>query len=281
VTKKKEKKTVQNDEDAEDSDGNEDSSENDSENELLQNSPLVSKKRKIDTTIGTPSKLAKTLTKDSPQKLTPKKGQVNGDDEDDDDDEGEKKVDSGATNQDQECQIYFGNVPFTLDEAAIRKIFKDCGEIASVQMIKDKLTGNFKGYGFLKFSKQDTVKKALELDGKELNGRNLRVVQGTNFSPKAKSANLSIYFGNSPPDLKESDLRELFKDCGEIAKIRLLNNPHSGEFRRSGFVDFASSEAAKKALKKNGDTIRNYELRVGRPQKTHQKENRTSLGGIF
>jgi len=238
----------------------------------------ISKKRKIDTKNSTPNKAAKTESKDSPKKKgtllkdTKKKDQLNGDqeeeeddDNDDDDDEIEEIKESGTTNEENKNQIYFGNVPFSLDEGSIKNIFKDCGEIVELNLIRDKSTGVFKGYGFIKFSSEESVKKASQLNGKDVNGRSLRVVQGTNIKPKEKPQVKTIYFGNTPLDIREEDIREFFKDCGQIVKIRLLKNPETGEFRRSGFVEFETDEGAKKALKKMVITYKTKKLRSEDP----------------
>jgi len=194
------------------------------------------------------------------------------DDNDDDDDEIEEIKESGTTNEENKNQIYFGNVPFSLDEGSIKNIFKDCGEIVELNLIRDKSTGVFKGYGFIKFSSEESVKKASQLNGKDVNGRSLRVVQGTNIKPKEKPQVKTIYFGNTPLDIREEDIREFFKDCGQIVKIRLLKNPETGEFRRSGFVEFETDEGAKKALKKNGDNLQDKEIKVGRSRQQPKKE---------
>jgi len=272
--KKKEikKQSEDEEEDAEDSSsGNEDSSANvpedssgeDSDAMLHEEVLKVSKKRKLEPKSLTPSKAAKTQLKESPKKS---KVQVNGDDENEE----------GGSNESKKCEIYFGNLPFSFNEPAIKNIFQECGEIISLKLIKEQHTGRFKGFGFMKFANEESVKKAMELNGKEIEGRNLKVVPGTNLVSKGKIEMKSVYFGNTPPDLNEKEIREVFKDCGQILKVRLLTNPHTGEFRRSGFVDFETAEGAKKGLKKNGDTIRSYEIKVSRPSSNQQEKKNIS-----
>jgi len=219
----------------------------------------------------TPTKVAKTQDTDSPKKSITKKVQVIGHDD-------HPNGADASPKESDECKIYFGNLPFSADEPTIRNIFHECGEIQNIQLITDKNSGKFKGYGFLKFSKEDSVKKALLLNRKDVDGRNLKVVDAKVFSQKTHVKEFkSVYIGNMPPDLREEELRECFKDCGQILHVRLLKDQQTGEFRRSGFIDFETVEGAKKAMKKNGDNIRDFEIKVAKTATSQQKNSPSQL----
>ena len=76
-------------------------------------------------------------------------------------------------------KIYIGNLSFRSDPSevitALEEQFGVCGEIDDISVIEDRQTGKIKGFGFISFSKEEAVKKALELDGQDLLGRPLRV----------------------------------------------------------------------------------------------------------
>jgi len=75
----------------------------------------------------------------------------------------------------QQNKLYVGNFPFSVDEAQLRELFSAYGEISELALITDRDTGRSKGFAFITFASQQAAEKALELDGKDLGGRKLRV----------------------------------------------------------------------------------------------------------
>jgi RNA recognition motif-containing protein len=72
--------------------------------------------------------------------------------------------------------IYVGNLSFDLGENDLRKAFEEFGSVDSVKIIMDKYTNRSKGFGFIEMSNDEEGKKAIsELDGKDLDGRALKV----------------------------------------------------------------------------------------------------------
>ncbi len=77
-----------------------------------------------------------------------------------------------------ECRvnIYIGNLSFETTEDQLRKAFEAHGEVSSVNIIKDKLTGDSRGFAFVEMSDSGSAKTAIgALDGNELEGRSLKV----------------------------------------------------------------------------------------------------------
>ena len=72
--------------------------------------------------------------------------------------------------------IYVGNLNYKLQESELEEIFAEYGEVSSVKIITDKYTGKSKGFGFVEMPEDEQAESAIEaLDGKEVNGRQLRV----------------------------------------------------------------------------------------------------------
>ncbi len=73
-------------------------------------------------------------------------------------------------------KLYVGNLDYNLDESQLQKYFEKYGEVSSVTIIKDKDTGESKGYGFVEMADKEGGKKALErMNGSEVNGRRIKV----------------------------------------------------------------------------------------------------------
>ncbi|MFN5251492.1 MAG: RNA recognition motif domain-containing protein [Bacteroidia bacterium] len=72
--------------------------------------------------------------------------------------------------------LYIGNLAYTVREQELREFFEQCGEVSSAKVISDKMSGRSKGFGFVEMPNDAEGNKAIEtLDGKELNGRPIRV----------------------------------------------------------------------------------------------------------
>jgi cold-inducible RNA-binding protein len=72
--------------------------------------------------------------------------------------------------------IYVGNLDYSVTEDDLRKAFEPFGKVDSVNIIKDKYTGQSKGFGFIEMPAAGEAQAAIEqLNGKELKGRTLNV----------------------------------------------------------------------------------------------------------
>ena len=72
--------------------------------------------------------------------------------------------------------IYIGNMSFDTTEDQLREAFTGFGEVSTVNIIKDKYTGEPRGFGFVEMSGKDEAMAAISgLNGQDLNGRALNV----------------------------------------------------------------------------------------------------------
>jgi RNA recognition motif-containing protein len=74
--------------------------------------------------------------------------------------------------------IYVGNLPYTITEDELRGVFADHGEVATVNIITDKFSGQSKGFGFVEMPNQAEAEAAIEtLNESDVKGRNIKVNQ--------------------------------------------------------------------------------------------------------
>lgn len=72
--------------------------------------------------------------------------------------------------------IYVGNLSRDTAEADLRQAFEAHGQVATVSIIKDKYSGESKGFGFVEMPAKAEAEAAItNLNGKELNGRTLNI----------------------------------------------------------------------------------------------------------
>jgi RNA recognition motif-containing protein len=72
--------------------------------------------------------------------------------------------------------IFVGSIPFKLKEDELRELFEKYGKVTTVSIIKNKMTGQNKGFAFVDMPDGEAVRRAVfELNGYELMGRNIVV----------------------------------------------------------------------------------------------------------
>lgn len=72
--------------------------------------------------------------------------------------------------------IYVGSINFKMNEADLKELFEEYGEVASAKIIMDKYSGKSKGFGFVEMPNDAEAKKAIEeLNGAEVQGRKIIV----------------------------------------------------------------------------------------------------------
>jgi cold-inducible RNA-binding protein len=75
-------------------------------------------------------------------------------------------------------KLYVGGLAYSVTEAELEAFFAEQGKVTSVAVIKDRDSGQSKGFGFVEMEDLKDGQKAIqELNGKELSGRALVVNQ--------------------------------------------------------------------------------------------------------
>ncbi|MCD7470855.1 hypothetical protein HAX54_011039 [Datura stramonium] len=203
-----------------------------------------------------------------------------------DDDEGGLS-DEGASygggeerNASPDLKIFVGNLPFSIDSAALAEIFERAGNVEMVEVIYDKLTGRSRGFGFVTMSSKEDVEAACQqFNGYEIDGRALRVNSGP---PPAKRENSfrdnssfgggrgggsmdssnRVYVGNLAWGVDQLALETLFSEQGKVVDAKVVYDRDSGRSRGFGFVTYSSAEEVNNAIESldgvdlNGRAIR-------------------------
>ncbi len=72
--------------------------------------------------------------------------------------------------------IYVGNLSSDVKDEMIREAFESYGEVTSARVIKDKYSGQSRGFGFVEMTTSSQAQTAIRsLNGKELLGKELNV----------------------------------------------------------------------------------------------------------
>jgi cold-inducible RNA-binding protein len=73
-------------------------------------------------------------------------------------------------------KLYVGNLPYDITEQGLTALFGESGSVTSVAIIKDRHSGQSKGFGFVEMSSQVEAEDAIQrFNGYDLGGRQLKV----------------------------------------------------------------------------------------------------------
>ncbi len=75
-----------------------------------------------------------------------------------------------------ESKLYVGNLSYSTTEEGLRALFAEAGTVTSVEIIKDRMTGQSKGFAFVQMSTAGEAEAAIQkFNGYKLDNRELRV----------------------------------------------------------------------------------------------------------
>jgi len=87
-------------------------------------------------------------------------------------------------------KLYVGNLSYDMTEDALKDTFSAAGTVESAIIIKDKMSGRSKGFGFVEMSTDEEAQKAIEmLNGKEHDGRALTVNEARPMEERPRREN--------------------------------------------------------------------------------------------
>ncbi len=72
-------------------------------------------------------------------------------------------------------KLYVGNLPFSATEESVRALFTPHGTVETLSLVSDRDSGQPRGFGFIEMSNSDAARAIQALNGKDFEGRALRV----------------------------------------------------------------------------------------------------------
>jgi RNA recognition motif-containing protein len=75
-------------------------------------------------------------------------------------------------------KLYVGNLSYVTTDTALSELFGAVGEVLSVNLITDRMTGRSKGFAFVEMAEHTAALEAIEqLNGREVDGRSIKVAE--------------------------------------------------------------------------------------------------------
>jgi RNA recognition motif-containing protein len=86
-------------------------------------------------------------------------------------------------------KLYVGGLPYATTQDELKQAFMAAGNVESVTILTDKMTGRSRGFGFVEMSSDDEAQKAIEMfNGKDFQGRKLTVNEARPMEARAPRA---------------------------------------------------------------------------------------------
>jgi cold-inducible RNA-binding protein len=72
-------------------------------------------------------------------------------------------------------KLYVGNLPWSTTDSDLEELFGAVGTVESAAVVADRETGRSRGFGFVEMSQSDGARAIAELNGNQIDGREIRV----------------------------------------------------------------------------------------------------------
>jgi len=163
-------------------------------------------------------------------------------------------VGSLSGGEDSKTNLIVNYLPQTMTQEEIRSLFSSIGEVESCKLIRDKVTGQSLGYGFVNYVRAEDADKAINtLNGLRLQNKTIKVSFARPSSEAIKGANL--YVSGIPKSMTQQELEALFTPFGRIITSRILCDNITGLSKGVGFVRYDQRIEAERAIKHLHNTI--------------------------
>ncbi|XP_026276251.1 ELAV-like protein 3 isoform X18 [Frankliniella occidentalis] len=173
---------------------------------------------------------------------------------------------SSSQSEESKTNLIVNYLPQTMTQEEIRSLFSSIGEVESCKLIRDKVTGQSLGYGFVNYHRPEDAEKAINtLNGLRLQNKTIKVSFARPSSEAIKGANL--YVSGLPKSMTQQDLENLFSPYGRIITSRILcDNMSVRQFvsgsdnvpclsKGVGFIRFDQRMEAERAIQELNGTV--------------------------
>ncbi|XP_033188393.1 ELAV-like protein 2 isoform X10 [Bombus vosnesenskii] len=159
-----------------------------------------------------------------------------------------------ASQEESKTNLIVNYLPQSMTQDEIRSLFASIGEVESCKLIRDKLTGQSLGYGFVNYHRPEDAEKAINtLNGLRLQNKTIKVSYARPSSEAIKGANL--YVSGLPKNMTQQDLENLFNPYGRIITSRILCDNITGLSKGVGFIRFDQRVEAERAIQELNGTV--------------------------
>jgi len=161
-------------------------------------------------------------------------------------------------NSAEDRKLFVGGLSWETKEAQLKEYFDKFGEIESVNLKLDPVTGRSRCFAFLVFKEKDSVEKVLGGGGDHaINSKKVDV-------KRAKAKPGKIFVGGLVPELEDEQIKIYFAQFGNVTDCEMPFDKTKNQRKNFCFVTFEREETMKELLKSPKQKIGEIEVDVKR-----------------
>ncbi|OMP08675.1 hypothetical protein COLO4_06212 [Corchorus olitorius] len=158
-------------------------------------------------------------------------------------------------------EVFIGGLPKDVAEDDLRELCEPIGEIFEIRLMKDRESGESKGYAFVSFKSKEVAQQAIEeLHSKEFRGKTIRC-------SLSESKN-RLFIGNVPKTWTEDEFKNVIEGVGPgVENVELIKDPQNASRNRGfAFVLYYNNACAEYSRQKMSNS--NFKLDGNTPTVT-------------
>lgn len=179
-------------------------------------------------------------------------------------------------------KIFIGGLAKDTTYATFNKHFGKYGEITDSVIMKDRYTGQPRGFGFITYADPSVVDKVIE-DTHVINGKQVEIKRtipkGSGQSKDIKTK--KIFVGGVPSTVSEEEFKDFFSKYGKVVEHQIIRDHETNRSRGFGFIIFETEEIVDELLS-NGNMIdmagTQVEIKKAEPKKASNPSPAPSYG---
>ncbi|XP_057479701.1 polyadenylate-binding protein RBP47B'-like isoform X2 [Actinidia eriantha] len=151
--------------------------------------------------------------------------------------------------------LWIGDLQYWIDDAYLQSCFAHTGEVVSIEIIRNKITGQPEGYGFVEFVSHAAAERILQTyNGTQMPGTEQTFrLNWASFGIGEKRPDAgpehSIFVGDLTPDVTDYLLQETFRtQYPSVRGAKVVTDPNTGRSKGYGFVKFADEMERNRAM---------------------------------
>jgi len=145
-------------------------------------------------------------------------------------------------------KIFIGGLSRTTTSSAFTKHFSKYGELTDSVIMKDRVSGQPRGFGFVTYADPSVIDKVIQdkhvLDGKAVEIKRTIPRGNSSKGPKTKK----VFVGGIPTSITEDEFKDYFSKFGKVVEHQIMQDRGTGRSRGFGFITFDSEQAVEEIM---------------------------------
>lgn len=183
-------------------------------------------------------------------------------------------------------KLFIGGISWETNEDKLKDYFQRYGQVIQAVVMRDKLSGKPRGFGFVDFADPAVLDSVLQdkhtIDGRTVEAKRALPREEQQIS-KAGNGNHNgggfgggggggggnnrtkkIFVGGLPPALTEEEFRRYFESYGSVTDVVVMFDQQTTRPRGFGFITFDSEDAVDRVLHKTFHDLSGKQVEVKR-----------------